>query len=313
MQASQPSRRHGGWRAAGTTALIAILVAALAGCSGETPEPDGVLVIATTGIVGDLVAQVAGDEAEVETLIPIGADPHDFAPSAPQAARLRNADLVVTSGLGLEAGLTDAIEAAAAEGVPILELGPQLDPRPLGGDHDDAGALDPHWWLDPLRGAEAVELIAARLADVDEGGWSERAAAARADLEALDEELRTMFAGIPSERRTLVIGHDAFGYFAERYDFEVIGVLIPGGATQAQPDPQALAELAEVIRERQVPAIFTETTLPTNVADALAAEVGAEVEVVTLYVGSLGDPGSGADTYAGLLRTNGERITDALA
>jgi zinc/manganese transport system substrate-binding protein len=313
VQAPRPPRTLRRRLAVGpAAAVVLVLLAVLGGCDDGTPDAEGMLVIATTGIVGDLVSQVAGGEATVETLIPIGADPHDFAPSAPQAARLRDADLVVTSGLGLEAGLTDSLETAAAEGVPVLELGPQLDPRPLGDGGDD-GALDPHWWLDPLRGADAVDLIAARLAEVVGGDWSDRAATARAELEALDDELGTMFAAIPAERRTLVVGHDAFGYFADRYDFAVIGVLIPGGSTQAQPDPQALAELAAVIRARQVPAIFTETTLPTNVADALAAEVGAEVEVVTLYVGSLGEPGSGAETYAGMLRTDGVRIAGALA
>jgi zinc/manganese transport system substrate-binding protein len=175
------------------------------------------------------------------------------------------------------------------------------------------GAFDPHWWLDPQRGANAVDLIADRLAEITDGGWRERAADARAELEALDADLQDLFEGVPADARKLVVGHDAFGYFAERYDFEVVGVLIPGGATQAQPDPQALAEIAAVIEAERIPAIFTETTLPTNIADALAVEVGAAVTVVTLYVGSLGEPGSGAETYAGMLRVDAERILDALA
>jgi zinc/manganese transport system substrate-binding protein len=290
---------------------LALLVA-LPACTGDGPaDGEQRLIIATTGIVGDLVTQVAGDEAQVETLIPTGADPHDFSPSAPQAARLRDAQLVVTSGLGLEGGLTDALDAASEEGVPILELGSLLAPRRLGAD--EGGAFDPHWWLDPLRGADAVDLIAERLAEIIDGSWLERAADARTRLEALDDELQSLFADIPMDRRRLVVGHDAFGYFAERYDFEVVGVLIPGGATQAQPDPRALAEIAAMIRAQEIPAIFTETTLPTNVAEALASEVGSGVAVVALYVGSLGEPGSGADTYAGMLRIDAERILDALA
>jgi zinc/manganese transport system substrate-binding protein len=293
-------------------ATVALLVLPpVAGCA-RPPAVDGQpLLLASTGIVGDLLARVAGDEARVEVLIPVGGDPHDFAPSARQAASLREADLVVTSGLGLEAGLADALAAAAEEGVSILELGPGLDPRVLG--DAGSGTPDPHWWLDPIRAARAVDLIARRLEEVAEGDWAARAATFITELHALDADLRATLARVPAERRTLITGHDAFGYFAERYDFAVIGVLIPGGATQAAPDPRALARLADRIRETGVPAIFAETTLPTNVADALAAEVGAEVRVVVLYTGSLGAPGSGADTYEGLMRTNAERIAGALA
>jgi zinc/manganese transport system substrate-binding protein len=291
--------------------LVSTLVLVLTACTSEPGNDERPLVVATTTIVGDLVEGVAGDEARVEVLIPVGADPHDFAPSARQAASLREADLVVTSGLGLEAGLADALAAAADDGVPILELGPALDPRPLGAT--DSATPDPHWWLDPLRSARAVALIAERLTQVGAGDWPARATAFASELGSLDDELGTSLATIPAERRKLVTTHDAFGYFAERYDLEVIGVLIPGGATQAAPDPKALAALAAAVREAGVPAIFAETTLPTNVADALAAEVGSEVHVVVLYTGSLGEPGSGADTYVGMLRTNVERIVEALA
>jgi zinc/manganese transport system substrate-binding protein len=295
-------------RSLATVAVAAVLLGA--GCGGEVPSMDGrPLIVATTTIVGEFAAHVAGDQARVEVLVPIGADPHDFEPSARQAASLRDADLVVSSGLRLEGGLTDALEAAAQEGTPILELGPALDPRPLG---DDASVPDPHWWLDPIRAARAVDLIGERLGEIAAGDWAAHAASYADQLRALDRELRSTLETIPSERRTLITSHAAFGYFAERYNFKVIGVLIPGGSTQAQPDPKLLAELAAVIRAEGVRAIFGETTLPTNVADALAEEVGGEIRVVVLYTGSLGGPGSGADTYVGMLRTNAERIADAL-
>jgi zinc/manganese transport system substrate-binding protein len=281
-----------------------------AGCEGGAPSIDSrPLIVATTTIVGDLAAHVAGDQARVEVLMPVGADPHDFEPSAQQAASLRQAELVVTSGLGLEGGLADALVAAADDGVPILELGPAVDPRPLAGDPN---VPDPHWWLDPMRAARAVRLIGQRLAEIAPGDWASRADRYATDLEALDGELRSALSVIPTARRTLITSHAAFGYFAERYGFKVIGVLVPGGSTQAAPDPRQLAELASVIRTEGVRAIFGETTLPTNVADALAAEVGGKVQVVVLYTGSLGEPGSGADTYAGLLRTDAQRIADAL-
>jgi zinc/manganese transport system substrate-binding protein len=293
----------------GVTVALLSTVLGVAGCNGEPADDGRPLIVATTTIVGELAAHVAGDQARVEVLMPIGADPHDFEPSARQAASLRDADLVVSSGLGLEGGLTDALEAAAEDGTPILELGPALDPRPLG---DDDSVPDPHWWLDPIRAARAVELIGERLGQIAAGDWAARATSYADQVNALDGELRSALGTIPSSRRTLITSHAAFGYFAERYDFKVIGVLIPGGSTQAQPDPRLLAELAAVIRAEGVRAIFGETTLPTNVADALAEEVGGEIRVVVLYTGSLGEAGSGADTYVGMLRTNAERIADAL-
>jgi zinc/manganese transport system substrate-binding protein len=293
----------------GVTVALLSTVLGFASCGGRPVDDGRPLIIATTTIVGELAAHVAGDQARVEVLMPIGADPHDFEPSARQAASLRDADLVVSSGLGLEGGLTDALEAAAEEGTPILELGRALDPRPLG---DDASVPDPHWWLDPIRAARSVDLIGERLGQIAAGDWAARAASYANQLKALDGELRSALGTIPSSRRTLITSHAAFGYFAERYDFKVIGVLIPGGSTQAQPDPRLLAELAAVIRAEGVRAIFGETTLPTNVADALAEEVGGEIRVVVLYTGSLGQAGSGADTYVGMLRTDAERIADAL-
>ena len=280
----------------GRASVVALAVLLpLAGCGSPPSDGGQLLVVASTSIVGDLVAGVVGDEAAVDVLIPVGADPHDFAPSARQAASLRETDLVVTSGLGLEVGLADALEAAQDEGVPILELGPALDPRPIGGC--GSRSPDPHWWLDPVRAARGVDLIAERLQKIAVGSWVVRGS-----------RIRRRARG-PRRRAA---GHDAFGYFADRYGFDVIGVVIPGGATQAAPDPKALAALAEIIREEGVPAVFAETTLPTNVAEALAAEVGGEIDVVMLYTGSLGEPGSGADTYVSLLRTNVERIVEVL-
>jgi zinc/manganese transport system substrate-binding protein len=133
-----------------------------------------------------------------------------------------------------------------------------------------------------------------------------------AELESLHLEVEGLLAGIPAEDRVLVTNHEVFGYFADRYDFDVLGVIIPGGSTLAEPSAEDLADLAREIDERGVPAIFAETSSPTRLADALAAE-GTDVEVVELYSESLGEPGSPGDTYTGMVRTNAERIAAALS
>ena len=117
---------------------------------------------------------------------------------------------------------------------------------------------------------------------------------------------------IPPERRKLVTNHDALGYFADRYDYEVVATVIPGGSTLGEPSAADLSALVELIAEEGIPAIFAETTAPAALAEAVAAELGEGVEVRTLYTGSLGAPGSGADTYVGMMRTNAATIADAL-
>lgn len=129
---------------------------------------------------------------------------------------------------------------------------------------------------------------------------------------ATDGEVRTILSVIPQASRTLVADHEAFGYFARAYDFTVAGVVIPGGSTLAQPSSSDLAALADTVRATEVKAIFADTSNPTVLIDALAQEVGTQVSVVKLYVGSLGQAGSGADTYRGMMLTNAQLIADAL-
>ncbi len=289
-------------RRAQVAVLALALLAAACGDAGGSGE-GRVSVVTTTTILGDVVRAVAGDDAEVVVILPVGADPHDYQPSARQVAAIANADLVVANGLGLEQGIGEVLDEASR----LLEVGPQLDPRPLG-DGDD----DPHVWMDPSRMADAARLVAAELAAVAPGvDWARRAEAYAADLLAADEEIAEILAAVPEERRILVTNHDSLGYFADRYGLTVVGTVIPGGATLAEPSSAELAELVAVIERTGVPAIFAETTEPAALAEALAAEAGG-IEVVELYIGSLGEPGSGAATLAGMLITDAERIARAL-
>ena len=297
-----------------------------AGVVESAPQSERLLVAATTTILGDLVANVVGADADLVVLLPVGADPHDYRASAAQVALLHDADLVVANGLGLEEGILDVLEAAEADGINLLEVGDLLDPLPFGGhdeegdgdgdedeDHAHSGA-DPHFWMDPLRVAEAARLIAQALASLEGSiDWMARADSYASAIEELHEEIQAILAPIPNEDRALVTNHDALGYFADRYGFEIIDTVIPGGATLAEPSSAELAALVERIRETGTPALFAETIEPTVLAEALAAEAGSGIEVVELYTGSLGEPGSGADTLIGMLREDARRIADALA
>jgi zinc/manganese transport system substrate-binding protein len=299
-------------------AALAVVIAACSPGVGEVVSEEGLLVVATTSILGDVVGNIVGDDAGVEVLIPSGSDPHDYRASARQVAMLREAGLVVVNGLGLEESLADVLDAAVEDGVRLVEVGPMVDPIPFGNAPCDPGAAelsgcDPHVWMDPLRMVEAVRLIAAELAEVAPGvDWASRAESYVAELEAAHTEIASLLGEIPQERRVLVTNHDALGYFADRYGLEVVGTVIPGGSTLGEPSSADLAALVEVIEDRGVPAIFAETTQSSVLAEAVAAEVGRVVKVVELYTGSLGEPGSGAETLIGMLLTDARLIAEAL-
>ena len=174
--------------------------------------------------------------------------------------------------------------------------------------------MDPHFWLDPILVAEGALALGERLTPFDGSEeWRAQAQAYADQMTALDAEIREILAVVPPSQRKLITNHDAFGYFAQRYGFEVLATVIPSTSSLAEPSSAHLAELVEMIVEQGVPAIFVENDAAEGVAEAVAAEVGAEVLVVELYAPWLGEPGSGADTLAGMLRVNAQRIAEALA
>jgi zinc/manganese transport system substrate-binding protein len=298
-----------------------VVLLLLAGCGNAAGDGDeGLYIVATTSIWGDVVGNIVGDDARVEVLIPTGADAHDFEPTSAQIASLQEADLVIANGLGLEETMKDTLDTALADGANIYEVAPHLDPLPFSGDvHDDGekgddhNGDDPHVWFDPSRVATATEVLAERLAEIDGSiDWRQRAGDYAAELVAADDEISQIVSAIDPQERKLVTNHEALGYFARRYDFEMIGVVLPGGSTLADPSSADLAELVEEIEHEEVPAIFAETSQPTRLAEAVAAEGGRDVSVVELFTESLGEAGSEADSLIGMLVTDARLIAEAL-
>jgi zinc/manganese transport system substrate-binding protein len=268
-------------------------------------------VVATMSILGDLAKHVVGDAGTVEVLMPLGADPHAFEPSARQVARLRSADLIVANGLGLERNLDGPVDAARRDGVQVFVLGEAVHalPFPESGADD---ALDPHVWMDPVRVAGGVVALGEALAEVEPSrDWVARARRYEAEILAAHERIEALVAEVPADERVLVTNHEVLGYFAERYGFDVVATIIPGGTTLAEPGAAELAGLAETVRATGVAAVFGETTQPTRLAETLRAEVG-DIRVVTLHTESLGKPGSSADTYLAMMLDNARLIVDGL-
>lgn len=292
--------------------LVTLIGPLFVACSsGPDPGSAKPQIVVTTNVLGDLVDNIVGDAADVEVMLPIGVDPHDYQASPRQVAGMMRADLVVANGLGLEAGMDDVIAQAASAGVTIVELGSLLDPLALA---SAPSRLDPHVWLDPIRMAEAADVIATELSVAfPSGDWMVNAEIYASALRRADGEIRSILGAVAEEDRTMVTNHESLGYFARRYGFEVVASVIPGGSTLAEPSSAELAALVAVIEREGVRAIFAETTEPGALARAVAAEVGGQVEVVELFTESLGAPGSGAETLIEMLTTDARRIAESLS
>lgn len=268
-------------------------------------------MVATTGILADLVAQVGGERVAVRSLLPANADPHDFEPAPADLVTVAEADAVFRHGLGLDGWAERLIENAGG-GVPVVDATVGIET--LASDEEGFGEGDPHVWFDPIRVKQMVATVAAGLTAIDPGGaasYEARRTAYAAELDALDAEIAAAVDTIPPERRKLVTNHDALAYFADRYGLDVVGTVIPGLETTAEPSAREVAALVETIEREGVPAIFAENTAAPGLAEGLAAEAGVAI-VDDLYTDSLGEPGSGADTYLGLMRTDTALIVAAL-
>ena len=310
MSRSLPRTLTATLAAIAATALTAV---GLSGCA--TAGDDRPLVVVSTNILGDVVTEIVGDDAEVMTLMKPNADPHSFDISAREAARLRSADLIVSNGLGLEEGLQQHLEAAEADGVATFVAGDKINVLDYASG-DAAGMPDSHFWTDPARMLDVVDALTPVLAELE--GIDGAAVLAQADeysaqLGELDAEMTRAFASIPAERRALVTNHHVFGYLADRFDFTVVGAVIPGGTTLAAPSASDLADLVTAVEQTGVPAIFAESSSPDRLVQALASEADVHVEVIELFTESLTAADGGAPDYLTMMRVNTQRITTGLS
>jgi ABC-type Zn uptake system ZnuABC Zn-binding protein ZnuA len=282
--------------------ILTVLAAAaflLAGCGGgDGAAGDGTLrVVATTTQLGDLARQVGGDRVSVDTLVPANADPHDFEPRPSDVQAVAEADVVLRSGGDLDEWLGEVLDSAGgdAERLTLLE-----GMRTLEGD----GETDPHWWQDPRNAERAVQRIRDSFAAADPAGraaYATQADRSAGRIRALDAAIASCFEGIAPQRRKLVTNHDAFGYFAARYDIEVLGSIVPALSTAAQPSAGDVRRLVAAIRRERVRTIFPESGVGQRLERAVAEEAGARVGPA-LYADTLGPEGSPGATYLGALR-----------
>ena len=300
--------------------LRASLLAATAAVAVATPataqQPLNVLV--TVAMIADLAAQVAGECAEVTSLLGAGSDPHLYRATAADVGKLAGADLIFYVDPALEARLAEVL-AGFADRTPTIGLAKAaFDAESLLDDPEEAGEIDPHLWMDVSRWARIAPVIAAAVAE-QRPDCSDAMAARVADLtvqfDALHAWVAEAIGSIPEGQRLLVTAHDAFAYFSDAYGIEA-SEAVEGLSTEAEASIGDIREVAAFVVARGVPAVFVETTVNPRTIEALVAEVRSQGHDVViggeLFSDAMGDAGTPEGTYVGMIRANTLTVTQAL-
>jgi manganese/zinc/iron transport system substrate-binding protein len=274
-------------------------------------------VVATNTIVADAVEHVGGDRIELENLMEVGVDPHIYKPTAGDVSKLEEADIIFYSGLELEARMADTLVMMARDGKLTYSLGEGINPDELIEPEEFEGKYDPHVWNDPLLWKQTVKVIEQGFSEIDPDNketYQRNAEDYRSQIDEAYQYALERIEEIPEESRVLLTAHDAFGYFAIRYDFEVKSV--QGTNTEAEASPQVIKELSDFVVERELKAIFVENIVPGGTIESVqesAKDKGQEVEIGgELYSDSLGEEGEEADTYPKMHKANIDIIVDSL-
>lgn len=293
--------------------ILALLFLTSCGLRPSAAE-GGLRVLATTSFLADITRNVSGDRLPVDSLLPVGADPHAYQITPADTAKIHSSAVLVQNGLEYEHFLDAILESADGNRL-IITASEGLAPRRAPGADKGQGmeAGDPHMWLDPILVIAYVENIRDGLIQADPQGeaiYTANAEAYIAQLRELDAWIRMQVESIPAERRLLVTNHEALGYFADRYGLIVVGTIIPSLSTAASASAQELAAVIEQVRSTGAPAIFLGDVENPNLASQIAMETGVKV-VDTLHLESLTD-GPPAGTYIEMMQFNVMQIVEAL-
>ena len=291
----------------------------LASCSNSTetvsestqttasPAIELPVVVVTYSVIGDVVAQLVGDKAVVNVLIPDGQDPHEFQPAAKDIETLSNAAIVISNGLDFEEGLEDVLENVVDSGNKVFMVGEHITVLKTkeADDHEhDHGGVDPHLWLSPGTMLEMLPALTSALSDALGIDLANSSVALTTNLEELDKEIQQTISGL--QDCNLVSGHDEMGYFAARYGCQIIGAIIPSFTTTSEATAGELADLKKLIDQYKVAAIFTGLGTNPAVADQLAKELG--IKAVTLSTHYL----DGVNNYQEFMLRMVNQIAEAL-
>ena len=292
--------------------LLALAISTLPGTAsaGDGNRPQ---VVTTFSILADLARNVAGEDADVTSLTPVGAEVHEWELTARNFAALEDSDMVFYNGYNLEQWMGQ-VRATVSGDTPVIAVAEQSDwstmPIVTG---DMEGAPDPHLWMDPRAAAAYAQTMADALAELAPDradAFRDRADTLASELHALHEELAGILDAVPEEQRTLVTSEAAFLYFAEAYDFEHTGIW--GTNSEEEGTPRQVAAVTDFIRERQPRALFWESTISDRHVRGISGDTGIPYHG-PLYVDSLSAPDGEAGTYTAMMRYNARKLVDKLA
>jgi len=302
--------------------LVFVIALLIIGCGGNDDSSGGRLddgqfnIVATTGMITDMVENIGGDEVVVAGLMGPGVDPHLYKAGAGDVSLMSYADLIVYNGLHLEGAMTSVFEKMSSK-TKTLGLGDQLDPALLIATSESGGLHDPHIWFDVSLWMKTIPIVRDALIEIDPENKALYTANARnyaATLDSLDSYVRSQAEKIPPGQRVLVTAHDAFNYFGRAYGFEVRG--LQGISTAAEAGTGDVQELARFIASRKIPALFIETSVPRRNIEAVQAAVRSRGFEVTiggeLFSDAMGNPDTPEGKYVGMVKHNIDTIVNSL-
>ena len=311
-----------------TLCLVSVFLIShfLLGCAGEPDarsDTDGSAepykIVCTVGMITDIVVNLVGDYAEVEGIIGEGIDPHLYKPTRGDVIKLSQADVVFYNGLLLEGKMTDVLVGIASKGklVKAVTEAILVETDYLLEKDDGSAYTDPHVWMDVSGWLRAIPVVAETLAVYDPENaeaYHSKATVYAEQLEALDAYAKVAMSTIPESQRVLVTAHDAFQYLGRAYGIEVRG--IQGISTESEAGVRDLEDLVDFIVERQIPAVFVESSVADKNVRALVEGARARGHDViiggSLFSDAMGQAGTYEGTYIGMIDSNVTTITNAL-
>ncbi|MCF7566928.1 zinc ABC transporter substrate-binding protein [Sabulilitoribacter arenilitoris] len=297
--------------------ITLIIITLFFGCKTDKKENEKLNIITTTTMITDLVKTIGGDYIKVEGLMGSGVDPHLYKASEGDVTKLVNADIIFYNGLHLEGKLVEVFEKMKSKTKTPIALAEEIDKSTLIGSDYFASNYDPHVWFNIAyfkQFAKKVTLVLSEKDPKNANNYKENEKQYLEKLDALQNKIKNIIETLPKEKRILVTAHDAFNYFGKSYDFEVVG--LQGLSTATEAGVQDVQKLAAFIIEKDVKAIFVESSVPKRTIEALQAAVNSKGHNIkiggTLYSDALGDDGTVEGTYIGMFEYNVNTIVSAL-
>ncbi len=287
-------------------------------CNNDSKKENGKLnIVTTTSMITDLVKNVAGDEINLQGLMGSGVDPHLYKASEGDVSKLANADIIFYNGVHLEGKLVEVFEKMQHQNINTIAIAESIDKNTLISSSFFQGNYDPHIWFNIEYWEQATQFIVAKLSEAlpeHKATFEANGAKYSSQLKTLKANIISIIETLPKEKRILVTAHDAFSYFGRAFGFEVVG--LQGLSTATEAGVQDVQRLAAFIIEKNVKAIFVESSVPKRTIEALQAAVNSKGNNViiggTLYSDALGNAGTIEGTYIGMFEYNVNTIVNAL-